>query len=461
MTQAITLHSQQFLNPFLILPQEILSLILEYISSDIVSTVHTLIAADSRMKNNLISSLRYVSKLSVVQTKLVFNCRMLRMFSGVKHLDIQPKLYLNLSCFNQNIWGNLEFLSISSEMIVILNQCWLNDIENECENQNPKSRKYEHCMYKLRSMNIYNKNNSGSLGILNIYNKNNSGSLGMMNVGKDICPELESLSLDECMIYNLQDFKGLRVVKIKNVEYRHLMFKLGMIDIEELYLDSEFECPRGLYIPSLRKLKIRCNARMLDMETLNRHDLTELTLINTFAEDCLDDSEDSSDNILLNIPSLRKLKIEGIYINLSKMAEYNLTELRMADIILDHPIYLGVLSLKKLVLRNTTGTIVGNHPNIEYLELFDSNLFPHHISTRMKKLTNLSISMSRNMDLGFKVDSSTFPNLRYLRLSGYANNIGMNLDNLLDIVVIRIQSPDYSCFPRYEESRYLSTSFVL
>ena len=235
MHQVISLHS----NIFLILPPEILSLILDEVSLDTVSTIQILSSVDSMMRCYLNNAAPYVSKM------LVSELPILDIFSGVKHLLIMENhdIGLNLNDLGKIMLGNIESLAIPYKSCLQLDTRYKDEEEI----------RLKHPMSKLRSLEIYTR----------------SQHIPLM-LDKDLLPNLKNLS-HKCPVRDYQ-FGVLEVLKIYYVRFVDFS-ALNNMNLVELSLIS-ISCLGKWFkdvivpdIPTLRKLKLK-NSYMLNIDRL-------------------------------------------------------------------------------------------------------------------------------------------------------------------------------------------------
>ena len=299
MTQAMTLHSsfpqrillsRQLLNPFLILPPEILSLILENINLDIVNTVQTLLLVDVQMKLCLNLAIPYVSRMSAHKPL------MLNLFTGVKHLEIINRISIqtvNIYNFEKIMFRNLKYLSIPRYVSFYLS-------------------KLDNTRMSRFFMPI--------LDVLRIYSEYMDKDPPSYICSKSV-PKLRTLILDRFMASNLGEFKTLEILKLRYVNINPSM--LNDLNIVELSLDNVgFHTSDTLNIPSLRILKL------IEIEygdyVLNFPYLRSLEII----EGYFDGTQDEK---LLNNPNLEELTLKNITLDGVVLNNPNLKILKLIN----------------------------------------------------------------------------------------------------------------------------------
>lgn len=375
MLSAISLHS----NNFYILPSEILGLILENISLDIVDTIRTLSAVDVRMGLCVNSAIPYISKLSVSKI-----C-MLDLFTGVRHLEISSPIMSNSqtlitdsvrpynSIWNlgikQNVWTILESLVIPYEIDVT--ECFLRrlsttSILSDQEISSLSSTNYTRLprrnscfMPRLRTLDIHSKSYTGNR---------------CLSIDPDIVPSLTRIRLTRCIISNIGKFKNLRSLEISNIK--------------------------------------------IDVERLNELKIVELFLTGVIC----------SSQTLFNIPTLRKLKVKDGYFELEILNGLKIVELSLVSVWHHGDINLDIPSLRRLNLVSVDNVYMQELSSLECLTLDDSTL--NLGIKKMNNLLTLNIHKHRRMNIGITVDKESCPNLRFLNTFGYECRI--NLEGMLD-----------------------------
>ena len=454
MHQIESLYSSVSLNHFLILPQEILSLIIVGIDLDVVKNAAILMSVSTELRNHVKSSLKYVDRLTV------HGIQMLELFVGIKHLDMSLNFRTSFSqrskiCsafFSRNstclrgIWINLESLSISSHLY------------NELISSNTEHSRYffiqDDC-YSLGSVYPSDNDFMSNLRSLDICGKNTFGDYEI-RINPAIFPSLEILVLNNCFLKNVHEFRSLKVLVLDMIVVGINMNLINMLNIEELRLNC-VECVQGnsyesgqmLSIPTLRILEIKHGGKYVNMKILNNLNLTELRLL--YIEWKYENGFNISSD--LNIPTLRSLTLEGTYMNPGVLNKHNLTELRLLDILMYWDEFrLNIPTLRSLEIRNADEMDMNGFPNLEILKIFDSNISyfsrirPILIDDefRMKNLTRLDIALTGSYKIGLDINRLTFPRLRYLNLSGYACNTVIISEDMLDIDITECQPLDYS-----------------
>lgn len=211
--------------------------------------------------------------------------------------------------------------------------------------------------------------------------------------------------------FNPNIWKNLEYLSIRSTTYSEkygiLLNSLGNLNISELCLESVwFHQNYVLDIPSLRKLKLICMT--LDMSLIQKLNISELE----FVDVCYWAPH------VLNIPPLRKLILDGLMYDdclTDKLLDIpNLESLILRNLELDEELHNP--SLRKLEIINVKYFHTKELPNLEILTL-DNPLLINTIP-RMKSLTTINMIIRTKSEEEVFINSSTFPSLRYINIFG-------------------------------------------
>ena len=419
-----------FFNPFLILPSEILSLILENMSLDVVGSIQTLSAVDTRMKECLTLSIPYISRLRVDEAQK------LELFTGVKHLIVNSSFGNPVSSdmFSSNIWKNMESLDISYRRIAHIEK-FLNP-KSILDSEHPKSiLNSSYFMSNLRCLEIYCSGNECS-------------NIKLVNIPSS----LEILKLTGCFVDGIDHFQNLRVLNVEEIELCCSDVQmLNILNLQKLCLVNVGNLNK-INIPSLRYLEIVGDIKSVEcVEMLNKHNLIELVLYNV--EDESDDSQLTDDipelTNTLSIRSLESLDIHGEYIMVDEKIMENLTNLKISSIRTEDIHHLNIPSLKYLFLSETSGIHPGHLPNITNLNISHSSVILNNV---LENLTSLDINGMRNgLSLGnsrclrntstgndehyTEISNIVYPALKILNIRGSTDNMKISLNNMSNISI--------------------------
>lgn len=422
MHQIESISSREILNPFLILPPEILAMIVQIVDDNVVNTVSMMLVLDSGMKECLSLAVPYVREMLAVSP------RMMGMFTGIKHLIIQSTEYVSLDMFSTNIWKNMESLRINHP------KCSNLDIEEylaptvRITDSNMLS---EDCFSDIFSKDTVQQHTMSNLRSLEIYDDTGD----YPRLGLDALSScLEILKLDGCCPNNIEVFHRLRVLSLTNsYHFPEYIKRLNTLNIEELCLactEGDGVHFEGLNIPSLRKLKLSNSDMDYNtlVSTLNRHSLVELLVCcwDSFIDSNFDGSDDLEEYIeyqSLKIPSLRKLETRGMYIRMDDVMK-NLVSLKISYTREKRLECLHVPSLEDLTINNTVGIHVGNMPSLKKLRIIKSNTITFE---RLENLTSLYISNKTGQCI--QIGRELYPALKVLKVEGNSKNVEISIEH--------------------------------
>lgn len=207
-------------------------------------------------------------------------------------------------------------------------------------------------------------------------------------VNPKIVPSLKKISLNGCILKNIDKFQTLEILNIRDTDIDEL--KLNNLNILELSLTGIGHCVQDLNIYSLRKLVLKEVITNVDM--LNNLNIVELELLNiNWSDDVI--MHDQYYSPKLNINSLRSLTLEGIYLDLYPPNNMNIIELILRHLHLD--VSLRCSTLESLVLDQVDMIHANELQNIERLTMTNSRITLRN--PKMVKLSNITIIQTINI----------------------------------------------------------------
>ena len=331
---------------------------------------------------------------SVVQyvSKLVVSkSLMLYLFTGVKHLEIYRPNYgdsISLSSFDKN---SLELSNIWKNLDILVMPYEIAEELNEYPASNPEKSTYFLGAAYYSILDCFLNQDNSSLGSSYFLNQDNSS----LN---------NSCSIEYCLTSNPEKpryfMPNLRSLEIMSGVRQHGIFldpdvfpNLRSLDIDRFMIKNVGEFKR------LEKLVI--TGTDVELHRLNDLNITELRLIEV---------DDEFRN--LNIPSLRSLTVEGGYVDTHTINDLNITELRLLNIDLDDrdPMF-SIPNLRILVIRDVWANLdILNNLNLTVLKL----IFVKHLENSVLNIPSL---ISLELDCMKDVQIDELPNLEILMLT--------------------------------------------
>lgn len=348
MTQVTSLHSPSFLNPFIILPPEILANILRYMRGCAIYNARNLSVSED-MRIRVLSSVKYVGEL--ITNKIT----MIQIFTGVRYLSIVDDIYTSVrhlsttdgilpSFFSKNTCNNLVSLSIPFRMLSCLTEYpMLNlrclDITSGCECDvdytesylNPKLlpalrvfRTVGHwiinigdiqtlenveILYAEIDVKVLNKLNISELSLTAVYYRD------VWDITKFNIPSLRKLTVND-EYFDLSRLDDLNIVELilKNIDSNDdENFTVNIQSLETLVLDSP-TC--DMDISKLSKLKT-LSVHAWIVEKYKVPYLTTLNIIGSRYPYNRNQPQLNIDKVMINFPEIKNLNIQNEYCKIS------------------------------------------------------------------------------------------------------------------------------------------------